>query len=336
MATRGKLTLMFAFFVENLKFIEQFSSGHKKIAHVFFKFGRISIASHWDVCLVKLDEFFTSFFLDSKKRINIFRELIESIGTKTPDDHRIVLLSGWFSVNNRASKPFNKPRKNGELCVSYFKTNNERFVSSFSFRLPVFDSETSFCVNQTSYISKICSRWFNGFFNIFKRVKLFLVYPIIHMDFLFNFFNKIASKLMRRIWDFFSFPGTTLDNVVTDGNGKEGRFSFKNKIGFNLHKKISKTMSLDVPQPSCSAILSFFRSLVNSSFKFIKEVITYLLIHRTYLQRKFIDLNFWSLYVHSGAYAPVSICVSRQVCKFHNMNITGKLNYCQYPQRLTG
>lgn len=326
---------MFTLFVKNLELIEQLSSNNTKIDDVLSKCFRLPVSPVRNSGLIKLFKFLTSFFLISKKWVNRIQNLIKSVGSKRPYDHRVMSGCCWFSVKNRTAKPFQKPRENRKFGVPNFKRNNPIFISSFAFRFPMLYSEASFSVNQSGKVCQIGRRSNFCFLYFFKGLEILFVYTIIHMDFLFYLTNKFFSVFMTFYRNFFANMASSFRNFLNQITANGRRFSFEDKIWKAGFKNFFASIPFDIPQPCISSVL-FFRSLMKSSFKFINKICAYLFVYGTNLKRAFVNLYRWFLSVNSATNTAITINVTGQISKFHDVILTDKLNYYQYPQRLTG
>ena len=323
--------------IKNLKFIKELFPRHEEITHLATKTSGLTIASHWNISLMKLSDLFASFLFNAKVGVNFWKNLVKRIRSKRPDDHGVSAIICWFSVCYSTSKALDQPWENREFSIADLKGNHPGFGSSFPVGNPVLYSKTAFCINQAGKVGEISSGRGVRTLKLFKGVKFVFINSVTHVDLLFNLINELLTYGMAFSGNLFSSARKALIYVLNESNAKRSRFLFKDKKIFNPQKNAKTIFPFNVPKPRWASVDSLFGSFLYRSCKFFFEKWTNIFVNRANLQRRFINpYVLWFLYVDSAVDAAISINITSQICIFHKSIMTDRRINCQYPQRLTG
>ena len=328
---------MIALSVENLEFFKKFSSGSQDIHDSVFKGSRMAVSSDHKTCLMELSDFLAAFFFNAKIGKYQWQNLKQSISPKRPYDHWALSFFFWRSKNTRSPKTLNKPRKDWEFRISDLKGDNPRFGSSCALRLPVLDAKASFSIDEPCNIGKIGLRWNFALSDIFQGFKKFFSHSIIHMDFLFDFFNKSISKFKCFMRQWISSKCDRIVDVFKKKKADVCRFFFENEMIDNIFENPNKLNTTgSSPDPRWFTIFSFFSAFAKSATKFMKKIFAYWLKSGRNFQMtgKNFDINLLNVFFCEDG--SISIYVTSKVCKIHEHDFTDKRIINQYPQRLTG
>ena len=327
---------MIAFFVENLKVFKKFSSCFENIHDSVFKLRRMSVSSKNHSCLMKLSKFFATLLFNAKIRVNQWQNLIQSVRFKRPYDHGTMGLFFWGSESEGSTKTFDQPWKNWELRIPNFQSDYPSFISSFSFWLPMLNAKASFRINKPRKIGKIGLRWDFAFFEFFQRFKKFFVHSVVHMNFFFYLLNETVPEVNRMSGQWISSKYLRFFCIFNKAKAYFSRFFFENQIVIDILKNRYKFGSAYAPSPRWFSIFSFFRTFTVSASKFMKKILAYLLKSRSNFQMSGENFMYRFLDVISDKNTSITISITSKICKFHDIDFTGKPNLNQRPQRLTG
>ena len=335
MATRGKLTLMFAFCIKHSKFFEQQLSTFLNVDKSSFKLRSISTQRIRKFRFVKFDQLIASFFLNTKEGVKFLKKWNKALRTEFPNDHSFSFFSG-FSKTNRTTKSGNDPREDGILGIPNLKSYYIIFTSVFSFISPMLNPKATFSICKSGEVSKIRFRWIYAFMKTFNFVKFYFSDQVAHVNILFYFFYEIISREK-----FYGRNGNSFiwDDRDSQRDEKKARCLFANNEILNFISNQKSLFCFYSPQKGIFSIRSFFRSFRERSSKFLREIFNYIPINRANLYRILINQNVIRfLSIGPDVKTAVSIYISRKISKFmfHDMEYTGKHTLSQRPQRLTG